>query len=66
MANTPVRNLRVEQTLWEDFGTAVEAIGATRTDVLTGFMRRFVAAMAIPATHSDEGDQGEAVPPSRS
>ncbi|MES2211476.1 MAG: hypothetical protein V4515_15030 [Chloroflexota bacterium] len=62
MANTPLKRIRVDEDLWDDFGQATNAVGSDRTKTLVGFMRRYVAAMAIDRT--DPGDRGD--DPSRS
>ena len=55
MANTPLKNIRVDDDLWEQFRATAEAIGSNRTRVLVAFMRSFVAAMS-PAAISQSAD----------
>jgi hypothetical protein len=60
MANTPLKRIRVEDALWEEFGAATEALGSNRTQVLVGFMRRYVSAASVNQSASvvQEGDPG--------
>ena len=53
MAVTPLKRLRVDETLWENFGDAAEALGLDRTKVLVAFMHRFVDAMAVRSASPD-------------
>ncbi len=62
MASTPLRNIRVDEDLWRDFGEAAAAVGSTRTEVLVALMRRYVSAMAIP--RSADTDLATDLPPS--
>lgn len=48
MANTPLKRIRVDDALWDQFGDAVTALGLDRTKVLVAFMNRLVGAMAPP------------------
>lgn len=77
MANTPLKRIRVDDDLWEDFGLATEALGLDRTKALVAFMRRFVTAMSVdrqplargpwpPVSRSSTADQADGPPHSAS
>lgn len=52
-----VRQVRVDEALWDRFGTVAEATGTDRSKVLVAFIERYVAA--FPAGQSAGVDQGE-------
>ena len=64
MAVTPLKRIRVDDGLWDQFGEASEALGSDRTKVLVAFMRRFVAALS--PIRSASADQAADRPPSAS
>lgn len=47
MASTPHRTIRVDDDLWTPFGEACDALGQTRTEVLIGCIRRYIAGADI-------------------
>lgn len=61
MPATPIRSIRVDDTLWTEFGVATEALGLDRAAVLVAFMRRFVAVMD-PAETLRASDKPESPP----
>jgi len=62
---TPMRTIRIDDQLWDEFGAAADALGTDRTKVLVGFIRRLVAAMDPAALiRSTDTDPRPTVPPS--
>ncbi|GGU61572.1 hypothetical protein [Lentzea flava] len=57
---TPVKNIRVEHELWNEFGEACEATGADRATVLRTFMRWYLRQGPAPKRPAvDTGAQPE-------
>jgi hypothetical protein len=53
MPVTPLKRIRVDDTLWQRFGDATTSMGADRTKVLVAFMRNYISAVTV--VRSTEG-----------